>query len=174
MTHQPFAVTEQEIKARTELIATIEAAFNGVSREGGVSLHEAGVIAEEGSNAERLKARLRDTESCWQDVPEEDLRKEMSENTFLDPIGFRYYLPAFLILCVTHFRGDIPRIHEWMVYAFTHSTPEAQEQVSLLNRAQRGVVSRFLDFYRQFDPESDYVDIRLVHKALANGWEQYL
>lgn len=108
MTHQPFAVTEQEIKARTELIAAIEAAFTGVSREGGVSLHEAGVIDEGGSAAERLEARLRDTENRWQDVPEEDLWKEMGEYTFLDSIGFRYYLPAFLILSVTHFRDDIP------------------------------------------------------------------
>jgi hypothetical protein len=169
-----FTPTEEEERVKAELIADIEAAFDGVSREGGVSLHEAGVIDDYGSDTDRAQARLRDAEVRWQDVPEDDLWQEMSEHTFLDPIGFRYYLPAFLIQVLKHFRKTIPYNHDWMIYAFTHTAPEIEPQVDLLNRDQREVVSRFLDFFVRFDPDGEHADTAFARIALDNGWDKYL
>lgn len=81
---------------KAALIEKIIAAFDGVSREGGVSMSEANVIDDYGSEAERAAARASDIDTRWQDVTEEQLAENWPIS-FLDAIGFRYYLPAYLI-----------------------------------------------------------------------------
>lgn len=80
---------------KAALIEEINAAFDGVSREGGVSMSEAEVIDDYGSDEERAQARARDTESRWQDISDEQLALNWPIS-FFDPIGFRYYMPAYL------------------------------------------------------------------------------
>lgn len=48
---------------KAALIAEIERAFDGFEREDGVTLHEASVIDDHGSDAERAQARLDDPET---------------------------------------------------------------------------------------------------------------
>ena len=73
---------------KTALIEEITAAFDGVSREQGVTLHEATVIDDYGSLEERALARTQDTEDKWQNVPDEDIRFTDAVLSFLDPKGF--------------------------------------------------------------------------------------
>jgi len=87
--------SEQETKL--SLIKEITAAFDGVDREDGVTLHEAMVIDSYGSLAERAEARKKDTETKWQDVPDKDIRDCDGVLSFLDDKGMRYYIPAYLI-----------------------------------------------------------------------------
>lgn len=82
---------------KTVLIEEITAAFDGVSCEDGVTLHEATVIDDYGSFEERAEARKQDPEDKWQDVPEEDIRFTDAVLSFLDPKGFHYYIPAYII-----------------------------------------------------------------------------
>lgn len=86
--------------ARGPLLAEIAAAFDGVSREGGVSLHELGALDACGGYIDRQVARARDTVSRWQDVPRDDLA-DVYTHTFLDPIGWRYYQPAYMTWWLT-------------------------------------------------------------------------
>ncbi|MFG6099650.1 DUF6714 family protein [Leptothoe sp. ISB3NOV94-8A] len=72
------------------LIKEINEAFDGVAREDGVTLHEAMVIDDYGSPAERAEARAQDTEDQWQDVPEDDIRFSDAVLSFLDSKGFHY------------------------------------------------------------------------------------
>jgi len=81
---------------KAALIEEIIAAFDGVSREGGVSMSEAEVIDDYGSDEERTAARLSDTDTRWQDVTDEQLGSNWPLS-FFDPIGFRYYIPAYMI-----------------------------------------------------------------------------
>ena len=55
------------------LIDEITSAFQDVRRGNGVTLHEATVIDSYGSMEERAKARKKDTERRWQDVPDRDI-----------------------------------------------------------------------------------------------------
>ena len=87
---------QARLAVRDAVIAQIERAFDGVSRDGGVSLHEAFAIDCCVSDAEQVKARQLDTESRWQDVPGLDIEHYPSALHYLDPIGFRYYLPAYM------------------------------------------------------------------------------
>lgn len=82
---------------KSALIEEITAAFDGVSRENGVSLTEAWVIDNYGSMEERNDARKQDTEMRWQDVPDEQISSGDSCLSFMDEIGFHYYIPAYMV-----------------------------------------------------------------------------
>lgn len=90
---QPLDILiEQE---RASLVEQIERAFDGVQREEGVTLHEAEVIDNYGSDEERAAARRMDADQYWQAVPDALLAR-LSAISFLDLKGYRYYLPAYL------------------------------------------------------------------------------
>ena len=167
-------MSNEEKESLDSLIAAIAMAFDGVSREGGISLHETGVIDNYGSDEERVNARLLDTESQWQDLQEDDRFRLMNNYMFLDPIGFRYYLPAFLIFNLKYFRDNILWNHDAMIFAFSERCPDADGKVSLLNPVQRKVIARFLEHFVLFDPDGDFAYTDLARQGLSNGWERFL
>ncbi len=79
------------------LIADIVAAFDGISREDGTTLHEAEETDCHGTPEELLVARRRDTDTRWQEVRDEWIVEMPDACTFLDVQGLRYYLPAIMI-----------------------------------------------------------------------------
>lgn len=90
------------VAERDAVLAEIEATFCGISRHDGISWSEADVIDEGGSVEERALARAKDLDTRWQDLfddPNWD-----PENgwhwPYLDAIGFRYYLPAAMVLAL--------------------------------------------------------------------------
>ncbi len=90
------------------LIEEITAAFDGVSRENGVSFRESRVIDDYGSDEERAKARSEDTETRWQDVPDDDIYHAYACLSFLDEIGFHYYIPAFVVWFLRYMDTEDP------------------------------------------------------------------
>lgn len=90
------------------LIEEISAAFDGVSREGGVSLSESWIIDDYGSEEERAEARKQDTEVRWQDVPDMGICYGYSCLSFLDDIGFHYYVPAYIVWCLRNMDDEAP------------------------------------------------------------------
>ena len=80
-----------------KLLEQLKIAFQGVNREGGVSWSEAQVIDNYGSNEERNIARSSDKDRTWIDLatdPAWDVWDCSSNWSFLDKIGFRYYVAA--------------------------------------------------------------------------------
>ena len=159
--HTPNA--EALEKRRLELIQIINDAFDGVSREGGVSRREARVLDDCGSDQERAAARALDTESRWQDVPLVDLQGD-TICSFLDPLGFRCYAPVFMTFkliqlgpnrdptlltnedIMFHFSpSDDGRSDDWRRDKFRHFTP-----------VQGGAVRNYLEFVRDYNRETDW------------------
>lgn len=89
-----------------ELLELIEEAFNGVERGDGITLHQAIVIDDYGSEEEFVAAGKLDTEGRWQDVPDSDIATNTSIFNFLDSAGFRYYLPAAMSWAVKNYAQD--------------------------------------------------------------------
>lgn len=84
-----------------ETIALIYKTFKGVTREGGISWSEAGVIDSYGTEEEMLEARLLDCDSSWEELIDDPDWYHCycgGGFHFLDPIGYRYYLPAAMVL----------------------------------------------------------------------------
>ncbi len=88
------------VTSRIELIELIKDAFKNVSREGGVSWSETNVVDDYGTEEERRQARERDTDTNWLEVAAIPRFREdggWGSFSFLDAIGFRYYLPAAML-----------------------------------------------------------------------------
>ncbi len=91
---------------KLRLIEEITAAFDGVQREEGLTLHETAAMDDyiyDPDDRVRVKARAQDCETRWQDVPPEHIARLgwFDPLLYLDPKGFRYYIPAFLIWYLT-------------------------------------------------------------------------
>lgn len=129
------------------LIAEITAAFDGVSREDGVTLHEATVIDDYGSLEERAEARKQDTEDKWQDIPEEDIRDANANLSFLDPKGFHYYIPAYIVWYLRNIDNADPNY--WESYAFTFGSVIFHLAAGSHGKGR----DRYLSKFKLFTPE---------------------
>lgn len=140
------------VNERNALKSVIFAAFGHVTREGGVSWRETVVVDDNGSDIERVTARLKDTENCWQELIDDDSwDPEMGVGgwPFLDAVGFRYYLPAAMIRSLdTGFDVGIQSCLTLPRYSLRSHT---LQQWSALDPGQKYAISRFIRFMRTID-----------------------
>lgn len=93
----PEPLSEAELAHTGEnLIAEIRSAFAGVSISGGVTLTEAYAIDDYEDGVARAKARAQDTYTDWTKIDVPRLDPGDSALNFVDPIGFRFHLPAYM------------------------------------------------------------------------------
>lgn len=131
-------------RALTEEIYRV---FAEADRVGGVSWSESRVLDDNGSDAERAAARARDVESGWQELVEDETwDPEMGVGgwSFLDPIGFRYYLPAAMVRCVKSGYNIGIEFHLNLLKRWLRK--HTWEQWSALNCEQRVCIKHFLQF----------------------------
>tara|TARA_R110002073_G_scaffold1715_1_gene12140 strand:- start:16126 stop:16761 length:636 start_codon:yes stop_codon:yes gene_type:complete len=167
---------------RDQIVVEIEVAFKNVTRKGGISLAEVESLDAGASEAICKRIRESQRDKHWAEV---DLRKHDPYGSgicFLDPIGFRYHLPAYMIDLLT--KGyhiiDQSQPDEWMgheiiIYRLCDTTRDGRESYSLLNATQRTCVARLLAFEVEllttlyFDnvPDDSFV-------ALKNYWLEHL
>lgn len=125
------------------LIVAINCAFDGVSRGGGISLHEAEEIDCHGSLEERARARLLDGETRWQEVPAETIEGLPSAPTFLDADGLRYYLPALMVWSLKYGKQSESATTDTVLSLL--GLPDRQEWLERsLSCVQRHVIARFV------------------------------
>lgn len=161
--------------ARSAVIAEITSAFDGVSREDGVTLHEADVIDDYGSDAERQKARRLDQDSRWQDVPETDI-ENYPILCFLDPKGWRYYIAAYMVWSLRHHMTSDSMSVDSTIYTFKLSKKEdlrkwEMSRYSTLTESQSKAVCNFLRFMR--DHSHGFADELVARKALKKYWGRF-
>jgi hypothetical protein len=161
-------MTDEDGDARLceAIIAEIEAAFDGVEREDGVTLHEADVIDEYGSPEERQAARLEDAETRWQDVPDTDIENYDWVLSFFDAKGFRYYIPAFMTWTLRHYRTTDSLSSDTTIYTLNG----LEDRFKLLTRSQRRAICRFLRYFAE--EAGEFIEDQ-ARVALEKGWGQY-
>ncbi len=167
------------------LIAEITAAFDGVSRENGVSLSEASVIDDYGSAEERAEARLQDTETRWQDVTDEDIASSDQCLSFLDPIGFHYYIPAFVVWFLRNMDNEDPKslafssnTFESLIYSLTLENwggwePYYLNKYSLFTREESKAIAHFFQFQAEREDRFNKEGEQELHEMLSKeGFSQ--
>lgn len=137
------------VTERDAVLALIAESFRDVSRAGGVSWSESVVIDGFGSKQQCEGARDTDCDRSWQELVDDPSWKHdagVGGFSFLDPIGFRYYIPGAMTRCA---RGSY---NEYTAYALT-CNPQGEklrdymlEKWSLLNDEQSRCIARFLRF----------------------------
>jgi hypothetical protein len=159
---------------RRAIRARIEAAFHGVTRNGGVSWSEAIVIDDYGSPEEERAARASDCDRPWMDLVNDPQwqPEDYAVYSYLDPIGFRYYLPAAMVKCL---EVEAERDGPWLALAVTLETfddrkGEPKQQWSLLNESQRRCVAAFLRFMVAWDTLHRGLDMVGWQEALDSYW----
>src|SRR5690606_14569089 len=113
-------------------------AFQTCQRIGAISWNQAMAVDLNCSESDFQKALLKDQDSCWQDlISDENWDPDCSLGgwSFLDAIGFRYYLPAGLVRAL-ELNGE-----GWN-FSYSLAVPQSElrtyrlNQLSLLNKEQ--------------------------------------
>ncbi len=160
-----YLASNLEFEGRCDhLIQAIVVAFKDVHRDDGVTLHEAIVLDDYGSVAEQQQARLLDTEQHWQEVSEQAIFDCCSALSFLDAKGFRFYLPAFMIVGLRNFYLDRNGIRSSCEFHLTHNRlvpdrshslrkfePESIAELFKFTPPQITVIAQFLRMVVDFD-----------------------
>ncbi|MEH1828183.1 DUF6714 family protein [Nostoc sp.] len=132
-----------EENTRLALIEQITAAFDGVKRSDGITLHEARALDD---YADAQKARKLDSESQWQDIPDEWIEYFSDVFPFFDAKGFRYYIPAYIIWCLKHYKTSNSDTLDNTIYAIKNRGGYYHPHLELLNTTQLQAIKAFLQF----------------------------
>ncbi|MEM1034265.1 MAG: DUF6714 family protein, partial [Myxococcota bacterium] len=146
-------------------------------RPGAITLHEAEVLDDYGTEAERQRARRNDPETDWREVPDASIVACPTALSHLDPDGWRFYLPA----CMRYALRTWDRPHappafsiDQVIYTLGPGCdPElrahALARFERLDDAQRAVVVRFLELAASDDEAADAV---VAREALDGYWRR--
>ena len=158
-----------------EIIEEIRAAFAGVPR-GKITIHEAEVIDSYGDDGARDRARLLDTESSWEQIPDSHVEECSWALCHLDPVSWRYYIPKYMLWALRNFKTNNSIVTDFTIYTFDVSSSDAgvreykQERYRLLNPFQSWAVCRFL---RHMVANEDHADGSVARRALEDYWGQF-
>ncbi len=162
---------------RSALIAEITAAFDGVSRGNGTTLHEAIAMDDRKSDEECRAARRLDTEQRWQDVPDKDICACCSALSFLDAKGFRYYLPAFMLYGLRNWEDDPNDILSSCEFHLLHDSPKSLRKSEPASIASKygftNMQSRAIAKSLRFVVASHVTTTALPTLEAVERWEKY-
>jgi hypothetical protein len=166
----------EDAKAQREsIIDEIGRAFGRVSRGDGVTLHEAVVIDNYGSEEERIAARALDLDLCWQDVPDHLIENHQETLCFVDPKGFCYYLPAYMVWALRHFETSESVSVSHPIYSLNLSRDNRLqgwdlERFRVFDADQAKAICGFLRFMALQD---DFADADQARAALEGYWGKF-
>lgn len=163
---------QQELADRADLLRAIAHAFADVSRDGGVSLHETAVIDGYGGPGEAAQARALDRDRVWQEVPHAELEAVSGVGgiVFLDPVGWRYYLPAYMTWLAAGAGASCRTIAAESLLSSLCPGPADTEELPryrLLDARQAAAVAQFLRFVVRYVPSHRSG----AEQALAAYWD---
>jgi len=175
----------EELKEeRDVLVAMIYEAFDGVTREGGISWSQADAIDDYCSDDEIREAGKKDSEHRWQDLVGKEMFDDVKSNwSFLDAIGFRYYLAPAMIDCLKGGDGGCVEYHLVLGTEFPwwpreeHLDKFTLDKWSRIDARQSVVVAQFLAFMFKWESdvcEEDWMVTEEWKRALDSYWSKFL
>jgi hypothetical protein len=114
-------------------------------------------------NAQKV-FRHGETDVRWQEISDEAVEFYDDILPFLDAIGFRYYIPRYMIWTLQHYQQSDLAIITYTVGIFSH----CWEQWSVLNSKQQKACLRFLEFcVHDTSDRLDAEQARYAHRLLT-------
>ncbi|MCW1924564.1 CPCC family cysteine-rich protein [Luteolibacter arcticus] len=161
---------------REKIITSIERAFRKVSRDGGITLHQMDLVDGNylGTHIAMKIAEEEDPETRWQDIPAGKLSEFHESLVFLDDLGFRFYLPAFMTHALATAFPDIAYAEFNGVLWSLDGGPEdpyRRDSIALLNLEQKQATAAFLQLIATF---ADGSDAGYAKKGLRKGWDAFV
>jgi hypothetical protein len=144
---------------RHELMVLIREAFDGVERPIELTLHVA-EARDDYDYEHDVEHRRRDHEGPWQQILHEHLERCPHALSYLDAVGMRYYLPAFMLWYLEHL--GTPRVRsDGTLYCLNphHRDPELsrahRERFARFSAEQLRACARFVKFCATHDELTD-------------------
>ena len=165
---------QQETDIRAELIRNIRSAFAHVQRGDGITLHQARVIDDYGGEAAQQVARTKDVDVHWWDVPDQWIETLGDVLSFLDPTGFRYYIPAYMVWTIEHYQTSHSLTVDFTIYALGLHKDRNEYKLrnfELMDEAQSQAICRFLRYLVKFGGFD--ADGSAAQNALDKYWGQF-
>jgi len=146
------------LAAKDKVLQEVTHAFANVTLENGMSLSQADLEGAYWSDSEFLRAREFDAELEWGDVQKAKLESMASAFSFLDDEGWRFYLPAYLTLCLKSWDSGYPVEVDRLVSNLTPVFEGALigdriRRFDKLTHDQHKAVASFLTFVVQYSEE---------------------
>lgn len=153
---RPFAPIQNAALAaeRDAMLDEIRRVFADVTREGGVSWSEADVIDGNGTAKAMSAARAACKDRGWTELAADEswaIHPGWGGFAFLDPIGFRYYLPAAMTRALLTLESATL---DTSLIAHTHDKYKTK-QLSLLTPDQCLCVARFLSLLDRIERDEN-------------------
>lgn len=156
------------------VLRAIEDAFAGVP-PGRITIHEAEAIDRWAPDDERAAERRRDPERDWREVSDAAIGECQDALAFLDPAGWRFYIPAYMRWAIRHLGdGGGSMVPDHTIYSLALS-PAADLRAHQLARFrtldahQARAVCRFL----RLMAATEEVDCLVAGEALASHWARF-
>lgn len=160
---------------REEIGKNIEAAFNGITLDGGISLEQTKVIDNYGrgvTDEEFGALPNKEITGNWKEIPISQLDGAECLAHF-DRKGFRYYIPALMLRLLENYDPEsmmtigtlrilYPKTETW-AYLYSLLTEQQNQAIALYLQALPNLVE--LDTFE---------DMKVVERALNNYWSKYL
>jgi len=167
----PRWLTSDEV--REKIITLIERAFHNVTRDGGATLHQMDLIDGGWPMTEKAMtdAEKKDPEIRWQDISATKLSKFHESLSFLDDLGFRFYLPAFMRHALRTSSLEISRSElDGVLWSLDGGPTRCYRRGSfaLLQLEQKEAIAAFLYYFAIF---GDFIQAPDARKGLKRGWE---
>lgn len=153
----------------------IKESFANVKLGDGISLRQAEVMDNygEGVTAEQFRnIKKLDESEDWTGVTASDFRARPSLAQ-LDPMGFRFYLPAAMHLMLESSEFSDSCVNSLCVVLNPAQNGGIVDHFELLSRKQREVVAEFLLFAAK-NPSSTRLDRQYFQEAIDVFWNDYI
>ncbi|MEM6554107.1 MAG: DUF6714 family protein [Planctomycetota bacterium] len=171
-----MTIDEQAEQSKQNVLDLIQTAFQHVGLHGGTSLLKTVELDSYGIDTAKdvyPKLDISQPHKRWQDIPHEHLSTiaGIGGMAFLDPKGFRFYLPAYISWWLADGEGS-PSIAAGALI-FNLTDPQlASERYNTLTPDQSAATAAFVKHVAQFG-ECDF-DRRHAHQALDTSWREHL
>ncbi len=158
-----------------ELTIIIEKAFDGVSQPEEITLHVA--EAHDAYDYQHdQQHREKDFFGRWQDVPETHIQECQSALSFVDKIGMRFYLPAYMIWYLRNYKTDKVWSEHTLYSLDNHPNNQAlsayyKERFSLFSPEQLRACALFVKFCAH--DTSGFIDSDFAKKKFERHWSKY-
>ena len=158
-----------------ELINIIEIAFDATPQPKDITLHVAEAHDDYDYDHDK-EHREKDFIGRWQDVPKEHIKKCQSALSFVDKIGMRFYLPAYMVWYLRSFGSDEGWSDHTLYSLDNHAKDERlaeyhKERFSLFTSEQLRACALFIKFCA--DDSTGFTDTHFAQKKYDGYWFKY-
>lgn len=145
-----FPNKQQQAASLQQMIHTH---FAGVSRQGGISLHQTIVIDAYGFADDLHRALQYDTDTQWTEVQDGWIEQFGGNGglCFFDPIGFRYYLPAYMDWFIRKGETSNSLSADSLLFILQQGAIGNTNFDQLFTQAQMNTIISFLDYVAEHD-----------------------